>query len=104
MKTSQEPRVSTKLFVGCKLTAELRMKLNTSAAWKLAQIEKSKEGLILTHFQSKEYVGQYSPYQMLTVQQVKNECETIDQALKAYCQEIDPDTLKHHIFPQIFVM
>lgn len=105
MNTATESRLMVKLFVGYMLTAEIKMLLNQSNEWKQASLVKnsSRENLVETHFQEKDYIGRYLEYKMLTIKDLKEEASFAKLTLQRYCPDLNVDTLKICIFPQVFV-
>lgn len=106
MSLDIQNRVHVKLFVGFRLTAELRMHLNQSASWKQDSVGEPAEDsgrLVEVHFQENIYIGKFITRDRVTVQDLKEyELQTTKQILE-YCPNLSQDALKFCIFPQFFV-
>lgn len=98
-------QITTRLFVGCVITSELKMHLNKSIKWKHTNILASKSPTDLRgiHHAGKDYIGLYSDQDKYTVAELKKLLDTIKQQLKIYCPEIDIEKVKSTVFPQVFI-
>lgn len=101
MEKTAESNVTAKIFIGCPLTAEIKMHLSKSSAWKQASIDKT--GLTLVNFQEKEYLGFYLSEDKLTLDEFNHFEKEIKKHLQTYCPEISPDLFKVLTFPQLFI-
>ncbi|CCB86872.1 MULTISPECIES: hypothetical protein [Parachlamydia] len=105
MSTEIEKRILVKVFVGCRLHAELRLQLNQSHAWKQVKIEsKPQDGTLCeVHYQQKDYVGMFLPQETLTLSELKEYERLVQQKFKEYCPSLEEETIKLVVFPQIFI-
>lgn len=105
MKTNAENNtnhITTKIFLGCVLTSEIKFHLQNSHAWKLAKIE-NPDILTTTPFQGKEYIGLSLPHPQLTLAEIRPYEASIRQNLSTFCPKLQFDNVNIHIFPQLLV-
>lgn len=101
-----EPRVTVKLFIGAKVTPELRVHLAQSHLWKEATIVSAAEKgiLVQTHFHNNTYIGLYVEEEYLTLPAIHDLQLAIRQQLSNYCPKVHAvNQLPLYIFPQMFV-
>lgn len=100
-----ESKLTVKIFVGCLLTAEARLFLQNSLKWKHALIEgeRSSHHLLSVHYENKDYVGKATDKDNATLEELDAIEKNIRQQMSFYCPELDTNTLKIMIFPQILV-
>lgn len=107
MTTDTSHKVTTKIFIGCHITSEIRMHLNQSIQWKNASILNSASSstpeLQEIHYHGKEYLGLYSPNKTLTIKDLTTEQNNILYQLKKYCPTLEVENIKIYVFPQVFV-
>ena len=105
MQAGVESKISSKLFVGCQITSEVRMHLNQSIQWKHAGIISTNSGVRLqqVHFHGKDYFGFYVADQMISLFALKELQQKIRQELKGYCPDLETETISVCVFPQVFV-
>lgn len=99
------PKVSTRIFVGFLITAELKMHLNLSIKWKHANIlgKKSKDILQEVHFHGKDFIGLYVPDTKLTVSSLLEYEKNIKQQLHTFCPKVEIENVDSIVFPQVFI-
>ena len=105
MKTHSKSGIAVKLFVGCLLTGEGKLNLRNSLGWKQAKISGQHHPLNLQeiHYQNHEYLGIFVSEEYLTLKELKVFEERIRKAIEDYCPDLDQNTLKVVVFPQILV-
>lgn len=105
MKTLTEEKVIVKLFVGCLLTAELKLHLSQSPLWKQATVARTQDSqdLMETHFQEKAYIGLFLKTSAISLSSLKDIENKIIQAIIHYCPDYNPDHLAPCILSQIFI-
>lgn len=99
-------RVQVKLFVGFRLTAELKMHLNQSSNWKIDLVGNSTDNpnrLEEVHFQESSYIGKFISREKVTVQDLKEFEALTTKQLITYCPNLNQQALKFCIFPQLFI-
>ncbi len=84
--------MKTKLFVGTRLTPELKMHLGSAI-----------EELSCIPYEGREYLGSYLESDSPTVLEVQTACDQLIETLQARCTEFRVDTLPVVVFPQLFV-
>jgi hypothetical protein len=93
-----------RLFIGCRLTSEMRMYLKESRAWKQMSIAPMQErDLIETHYQQKDYLGHFFSEDCLPLEKLKESEKRVKEAIAAYCPKLQTEQLNCSIFPQIFL-
>lgn len=99
-----ENKVRFKLFLGCVITAELRMHLQQSLLWKQAKIGlHDQEDLIETHFNHKDYIGFYHPQDKVSFPNLKEIENHILEKLKSYCPHFPSEKIRILVFSQVFI-
>jgi hypothetical protein len=94
--------ITIKLFAGCPINAEMRMHLNQSIQWKHAEI--LNEGCLKeVHYHGKDYFGLYIDHQNISTQNLTAIQQSIQESLKNYCPDLDTESAKVCIFPQVFI-
>jgi hypothetical protein len=98
-------KVTTKIFVGCPITTELKMYLNQSIKWKHVNIltTKDAEDLAEVHYHGKDFIGRYAAHDHLTVTQLEDLDKSIKQQLAIYCPQYDTGKADPVVFPQVFI-
>ncbi|MCH9626737.1 MAG: hypothetical protein S4CHLAM2_03650 [Chlamydiales bacterium] len=84
--------MQTKLFVGTRLTPELKMQLGPALP-----------SLTCIPYEGKEYLGRYLTSEHPTMEEVRTECEHFLLKLQERCPEFRVDNLPVVVFPQLFV-
>ncbi len=82
----------TKLFVGTRLTPELKMQLSPILC-----------SLTSIPYEGKEYLGHYITSERPTVEEIRSECDLFLVKLQEQCPEFRVDNLPVVVFPQLFV-
>ena len=102
---SIQSRTMVKIFIGCFITAELRLHLNTSQQWKQASIIPFDPSTSLqeVHYRDKNYLGQFLLKDQLTILELKDVESFIKNSIRSYCPDYLIDSLKICIFSQVFV-
>lgn len=96
-------KVSLRLFLGCHLTAELRLHLEKSQAWKETRIGPTgSHHLVINHFHQKEYIG-FFVGEGVNLSKLKETETLILQAIQSYCPEIDLKHCQVLAFSQLFI-
>lgn len=90
--------VHYKLFVGCKLTADLKRELEKNQGWKKAP----KELKEVYHLQQ-EYLGIYLPETDTSLAEFQAYEKEITSILFPCCTESLRARLKIYLFPQLFI-
>lgn len=96
--------ITTHIFIGCRLSPDLRIKLNQSLAWKQSRVapEKGVDPLEVYHSQ-RHYLGFFLQEEKPTLGEVRSYPPLIRQAILRYCEEYPVERLKLYLFPQLFV-
>jgi hypothetical protein len=94
--------LSTRVFVGTSVSAELRMHLNSSILWKHSQIQPGGK-LSLVHFQQHDYLGAYIDGEQLTLPILSKFSEELKSVIQEYCPSLQAERLPFQVFPQLFV-
>lgn len=84
--------MQTKLFLGTRLTPDLKMHLH-----------REPEGLQKIPYEGKEYLGFYLPYLHPTVEEIRQCCAQFTQQIQSLFPHMRADALPVVIFPQIFL-
>jgi len=84
--------MKTKLFVGTRLTPELKMQLGSNFS-----------PMTSIPYEGKEYLGHYLESDHPTVQEIRNQCDQFLLKLQEHCPEYRVDNLPVVVFPQLFV-
>jgi hypothetical protein len=85
--------MKTKLFLGTRLTPDLKMRLAYAQ-------DKQWE---LIPFEGKEYVGIYVDTPLPTVKHIRYLCQAFMEALQKSLPDLRTDTLPIVVFPQVFL-
>jgi hypothetical protein len=103
-KTQVKNKTSTKLFLGCLLTSELKMHLNSSSDWQNAKME-PQESCVLKEvlYENKKFIGFYLEEEKLTLKTLKeHECK-LRTIIESFCHSLDSSKLKCSVFSQFFI-
>lgn len=104
-KKNLSQSVSAQLFLGCPITSEIRLFLNSSPSWK--QIKtlpgENTESLKEIHHEDKDYIGTFLEKTEPNLEDLLTAQKNVFKLLKGYCQELKVENLKLNIFPQIFL-
>lgn len=84
--------MQTKLFVGTRLSPELKMQISSDLA-----------EMTCIPYEGKEYIGRYLDSARPTVQEVRAVCDAFLLRLQELCPDFRVDTLPVVVFPQLFV-
>lgn len=103
MSIETKNKVSTRLFVGCLITSEIRMHLTQSIQWKHAMLATNNETIQEIHYQNKEYLGLYLAFTQTTLEELKKNQDQIRTQLKIFCPNLETENVSICIFPQVFV-
>ncbi len=98
-------RITTKLFVGCRLSQSLRIELNQSSKWKQSRLfagHAPKEP-IEVHHEGHDYLGFALDGENTQFQLVMQTSDKLLNSLNNYLPELDTSTVQIYIFPQVFV-
>lgn len=98
-------KVTTRLFVGCAVTSELKMYLSQSIKWKHVNIlaTKNPEDLSIIHHHGKDYIGLYAQHDKITVAELEEIEKIIKQQIQIYCPQIEIQKVNSVVFPQLFI-
>lgn len=106
-KTSSESsnKISSKIFVGCKITSELRIHLNNSILWKQKQTlpKKNDSDLREVHRKDQSYIGVFLSTQNPSLESLKKTKKILFEKIRKLSSELDMDLLKAIVFPQVFL-
>jgi hypothetical protein len=104
MSAPAKNRISIKIFIGFRLSLDLKTQLNRSIEWKQAAIVHDEEEFLeFIRFDETEYMGRYLKHPILTLKEIKDHAADIRKKLKIYVPEFDMDNLQINLFPQVFV-
>lgn len=104
MITDHENKVKLMLFIGCPLTAELRLQLTQSLEWKQAKINPiAGKDLEETHYQQKDFIGFFVKQEKITIQDLKQIEIQILQRINQYCPHFASEKIRILVFSQIFI-
>ena len=105
-KSSIKHQVTSRIFVGCLFTSEIRMYLVQNIAWKQAKISATMDSdkLVEVHYEGKDYLGRYIDASCVTLEYLEKMGEEIVTAIHNYCHQVSKDSLKYYIFSQLFVI
>ena len=100
-----ESNIAVKLFVGCPLTPDIKMKLQSNSGWQQNKAAPDKEGPLLkeVRHQDKEYIGVFLKTSEPTLDELNKSKALITNALESFNLEFKIDTLKFSVFPKIFL-
>lgn len=103
-KAQIKDKTSTKLFLGCLLTSELKMHLNSNSEWQNSKTD-SAEFSVLKEvlYENQKYIGFYLDEQKLTLETLKEHEEKLREQVHFYCQRLDCSKLKCFVFSQFFI-
>ncbi len=99
-------KITTKIFVGCHITSELRMHLSKSKEWKqlsVVPIEARESKIQEIHFKDKDYFGYYLIQDAIQISELQKIKTSIQLILKKYCPGYEISSLKVYALPQLFV-
>lgn len=82
----------TKLFIGTRLTPELKIQLGSDYS-----------PMACIPYEGKEYLGYYLESDHPTVQEIRAICDAFLLKLQEYCPQHRVDNLPVVVFPQLFV-
>ena len=102
MTTQTAQKLTTKLFIGCAITSDVRMALLQSAAYKQAKIGISDE-LKEQRYQNKDYLGLFLAGEKVTLQEVRTAEGHIRSKLREYCPLLNSDMTPIHLLSLVFV-
>jgi hypothetical protein len=105
MSESQiKDKTATKLFLGCSLTSELKMHLNSSPEWLDTKIDSThSDALKEVPFENQKFVGLYLEEEKLTLDALKEHEAKLRLKIGSYCCRLDCSNLKCFIFSQFFI-
>jgi hypothetical protein len=104
MNIQVENKVKLRIFIGCIITAELRLQLNTSPLWKQVKIAPAGENeLVITHFNQKEFIGFFLSQDHISLPELKGIETKILQTLMAYCPHFASEKIRILVFSQVFI-
>ena len=105
MITKAAQSVLTKIFVGCALGPDLRIQLNQSATWKQSRILVGQDPAepAEVRFNNKDYLGFQVDGTICPWPILQEKKHLVNKALSRYIPHHNSETLKIHIFSQIFV-
>lgn len=83
----------TKLFVGTRLTPELKARIGNLP----------EEGFQPIPYEGKEYIGIYLDTRHPTVQEIRHVSESFIEKLQTHLPDLRADTLSIVLFPQVFL-
>jgi len=98
---SVDERISTKIFIGCVLTSEIKMFLSQSSAWRRAQL--AGDSLKELRYHEKDYIGTLLSSSEISLKDIQSEEKRILEQLESYCPELDVSEIPMVVFPQIFL-
>lgn len=93
--------ITTRLFIGCLLTSEIKMYLSGSSEWKTAQIEKTH--LLECRFEDKDYLGLFLEGDTPDLSEIQAIETKIREKLEVFCPALSLDTVHLILFPQVFI-
>ena len=85
--------MQTKLFMGTRITPDLKMRLG----------DLSEKKLQLIPFEGREYIGTYLEIRMPTIQELRAHHLLFIESLQKYLPDLRTDTLPVVVFPQAFL-
>lgn len=96
--------ISTKLFIGCHISPDLRIKLNQSLAWKQSRLDAPSglEPIELRH-DNKDYLGFFISDNSTDLNALRHSGDQIRSAITRYCDGYPTDKINLFLFPQVFV-
>lgn len=103
-KSQIQDKTSVKLFLGCSLTSELKMHLNSSLEWQAGKIESGRSDLLKeVLYENQKFVGHYLEEGILTLESLKEHEGQLRLKINSYCTRLDCSKLKCFIFSQFFI-
>ena len=105
MSTELQDKVTVNLFLGCLINSEVKMHLNYSDLWKRERVIRSEEGerLEQIRFANKDYVGASLKEKQVTLERLEEFEAGVRKALARYCPELNVETVKLNVIPQLFI-
>jgi len=96
---------SSKLFIGYRITPEIRMHLSQSAQWKHAVISPNKQGQELqeVHFGGQDYIGSYLTQEMVSLNELQITEAFVKQRFSSYCSNYTIENARVCVFAQVFI-
>lgn len=98
-------QITTRLFLGVLVTAELKMHMAQSNAWRDAAFSAGGGGhpLSVVRFQRKEYLGHYLATDEVSLGDLEEASSAICALLEKLFPDFDVDKCTPALFPQVFV-
>lgn len=103
MDQPQSSKISIQLFVGCLLSVDIKRQLYQSPQWKQKSLEDPDSRLVEVFHKNKDYLGKYVAKQMMTLSEFTQCQNELLEKIGSYCPNLDRETVKIIIFPQLFV-
>lgn len=95
-----------KLFVGCKLSSDLKHQLDHHPKWQSVKMDwqMSSNGLKEVYFHQTTYLGKYLPTNQLSIHIFADLEEEIWKILSPFCKDLMRQNFHVYVFPEIFVV
>ena len=95
--------IELKIFVGFPLSSNLKYELGKSHEWKEASFTKKEGDLLEIYYQDKNYIGRYSSFSEMTLQQIDDEITLITDKIKILCPDLSLDSQSITLISQAFI-
>ncbi|MDP1834846.1 MAG: hypothetical protein Q8K75_02860 [Chlamydiales bacterium] len=102
MDTETTQKITTKLFIGCHLTPDIRMTLNQSSAWKNAKISIDGELKEQRHH-GKDYIGLFVHGEHITLPHLREAEGLVRNKLREYSPTHNTDSLPVYLLSIVLV-
>lgn len=106
MDTNLLEKITTKFFLGCLLSPDVRIALNRSAAWNQAKIIAASDETELReqHFQDKDYLGIFIHSHQIALDELRIKEAAIRKRLQVFCPELKTQSIPIYVLPITLVM
>lgn len=96
--------ITTKLFIGCHVPADLRIQLNQSLTWKQSRVapDSQMDPIDVTH-DKRHYLGYCINAEQISLAQLRELADRLRTAVQRYCNKYPVERVSIYVFPQRFV-
>ncbi len=101
MDTNLLSKVTTKFFVGCVLSPDVRIALNHSSAWQQAKITAASDEAELReqHFHGKDYLGIFIHCNQVPLDDLRTKEMAIRSRLHVLCPQLKSHSIPIYVLP-----
>jgi hypothetical protein len=102
MSTTESKGVSTKIFVGCVVSQEIQIHLDSSDLWKQEKYSNEENGLKMIDFNERQYFGMLIDSSQASMTELENTQISIEEGLRKYCPDL-VSSINLIAFPQVYL-